>query len=66
MNLEKDETIIIKTADKGGATVIMHKTYYGDKILELLTDAENYKQIRLDNYQNFTNFRFTSYGVYQS
>lgn len=44
----------------------MHKTYYGDKILELLTDAENYKQIRLDNYQNFTNFRFTSYGVYQS
>ena len=30
--LEKDESIIIKQADKGGATAIMDKSYYRDKM----------------------------------
>lgn len=44
-DLEKDDTIIIKEADKGGATIIMDKTFYRNKILELLSDTENYIQL---------------------
>ena len=41
---EKDD-IIIKEADKGSAIVIMPKTYYEEKILDMLNDNETYKQI---------------------
>lgn len=48
-HLERDDSIIIKEADKGGATVIMDKTYYRSKILELLTDTENYQELTQGN-----------------
>lgn len=43
--LRNDDTIIIKEADKGGTTVIMEKTFYKDKTLELLTDGDNYAEL---------------------
>ena len=43
--LKEDDSIIIKQADKRGATVIMDKTYYKDKILGLLEDRETYIQL---------------------
>lgn len=44
-HLKEDNTIIIKEADKGGATVIMDRTYYKGKILELLNDTKNYTEL---------------------
>ena len=44
-NLQKESSIIMKEADKGGATVIMDKIFYKNKILELLSDEENYVQL---------------------
>ena len=44
-DLKDDDKIIIKAADKGGATVIIDKTFYKDKIMELLTDHENYVEL---------------------
>ena len=44
-DLKHDNTIIIKQADKGGATVVMDKSYYRDKMLHLLSDTENYIQL---------------------
>ena len=43
-NLQKELSIIIKE-DKGGATVITDKIFYKNKILELLSDEENYVQL---------------------
>ena len=43
--LEKDESIIIKQAHKGGATVIIDKSYYRDKMLEMLSDTETYVEL---------------------
>ena len=38
--LINDNNIIIKEADKGGATIIMDKIFYKNKIEELLSDTE--------------------------
>ena len=43
--LKEDSSIIIKQADKGGATVVMDKTYYKNKILQLLEDRETYIEL---------------------
>ena len=40
--LKNDNNIIIKQADKGGAVKVMDKTFYKQKILELLDNRENY------------------------
>lgn len=48
-DLMNDDSIIIKEADKGGATVIMDKTFYKDKIEELLSDTENYTKVENGN-----------------
>lgn len=45
--LASDETIIIKQADKGGATVIMDKEFYRRQVEKLLFDNEYYQ--KLDN-----------------
>ena len=47
--LMDDNNIIIKEADKGGATVIMDKIFYKNKIEELLSDTENYTLINGGN-----------------
>ena len=43
--LQARNEIVIKEADKGSAVVIMNKSYYKDKILELLNDPETYSEI---------------------
>lgn len=45
IELSKNSNIIIKEADKGGATVIMNSSYYESKILEMLNDKLYYKKI---------------------
>ena len=45
IDLKKDDNLIIKEGDKGGACVIMDKIYYRDKMLALLNDAKTYKCI---------------------
>lgn len=43
--LAKDETIIIKQADKGGATVIMDRKLYQEQIEKMLHNNEYYKEL---------------------
>ena len=45
MELKSQDGIIIKQSDKGGACVIMDKTYYYEKMMELLNDRETYQEI---------------------
>ncbi|CAH2250348.1 Hypothetical predicted protein, partial [Pelobates cultripes] len=47
-NLKRDTSIIIKPADKGGALVIMDRTYYIKEIETQLTDNTNYLPIGQD------------------
>ena len=44
-NLKNDDSIIIKEAEKGGAAVIMDKTFYREKIYEMLADKEHYTEV---------------------
>ena len=50
--LKNDDTIIIKEADKGGATVIMDKTFYRAKVHEMLADNERYTELTDLNYDD--------------
>ena len=43
--LREDSEILIFEADKGGAVVVMDRTYYADKILEMLNDSQTYEEI---------------------
>ena len=49
---KNDDTIIIKEADKGGATVIMNKTFYRAKVHEMLADNEHYAELTDLNYDD--------------
>ncbi|CAH2321238.1 Hypothetical predicted protein, partial [Pelobates cultripes] len=51
-NLKKDTSIIIKPADKGGALVIMDRTYYVKEIETQLLDNTNYLPISQDPTHN--------------
>ena len=42
---KNNEHIIIKQADKGGATVIMDKQYYKERMLEI-SDRETYAHLK--------------------
>ena len=44
-SLKNNEHIIIGQADKGGATVIMDKQYYKERIVEMLSDREAYAEL---------------------
>ena len=44
MELKKNDKIIIKEADKGGAICIMNKDFYASKITEMLNDPQTYKE----------------------
>ena len=50
--LKNDDTIIIKEADKGEATVIMDKTFYRAKVHETLADNEHYAELTDLNYDD--------------
>ena len=43
--IQNNEKIIIKEADKGSAVVIMDKEYYQNKIKTMLNDHSNYRPI---------------------
>ena len=48
-SLVKDNSIFIKTADKGGGIVIMNIDFYKRKVLEMLTDESHYQPVPDDN-----------------
>jgi len=48
--LKNNPDIIIKEADKGGATVIMNKDFYKNKIDEMLSDTCYYEKLECDPY----------------
>ena len=45
MNLKNDKDIIIKESDKGGSCVIMDKTFYYEKMMEMLKDDKTYREL---------------------
>lgn len=52
IKLRKDDTIIIKNADKGGATVIMDKNNYIAEANRQLNDAKYYKLLEFPIFQD--------------
>ena len=50
--LQGNEQIIIKKADKGGAICIMDKSFYVEKITEMLNDDSTYKQLETDEFNS--------------
>ena len=51
MKIKKDNTIIVKECDKGGACVIMDAKFYNEKMCNILRDEFTYKQLdtNIDN-----------------
>ena len=51
MKLKKDDTVVIKECDKGGACVIMDAKFYYKKMCDILDDKETYKKLdkNIDN-----------------
>lgn len=47
-SLGSKEDIIITTADKGGTVVVLAKTYYQNKVEEMLKDTKQYQQVDSD------------------
>ena len=43
--LKNDDKIIIKEADKGGATVIMDKQHYKEMVHSIINDTEYYRSV---------------------
>ena len=43
--LQSDDTIIIKEADKGGATVIMNKEHYQEMVETIILDTDYYEKL---------------------
>ena len=46
--LSNDRGIVIKEADKGGATVIMDSNYYLEKVETVLNDENYYEELNSD------------------
>lgn len=46
--VSENRYLMVTQADKGGKTVIMKKKDYEDKLLELVTDRNNYRPLRKD------------------
>ena len=59
-SLMSDESIIIKEADKGGATVIMDKLFYQNEIEKLLSNQDYYTKLEKsphkDIMKNYTKY----------
>ena len=51
-HLEGTLKYFIFEADKGGAVVVMDRTYYADKILEILNDSQTYEEITANKDKN--------------
>ena len=50
--LKNDDTIIIKEADKGGATVIKNKQHYKEMVHSIITDTEYYEKLDKDPHKD--------------
>ena len=50
--LRGDSQILTFEADKGGAVVVMDRTYYAGKILEMLNDSQTYDEITANKDKN--------------
>ena len=44
-DIQSNKLIVIKQADKGGAMVTMDKDYYKTKIMEIIGNQDNYKEV---------------------
>ena len=55
--LRGDSEILIFEADKGGAVVVMDRTYYADKILEMLNDPLTFEEITANKDKNVMKLR---------
>lgn len=51
--LKKDESVILKKANKGGATVLMDKQQYMDEAIKQLADETVYKKLKNDPTNQF-------------
>ena len=51
-SLANDENIIIKEADKGGATFIMDTSFYREQIIKLLSNPDYYKQLKESSHKD--------------
>ena len=50
--LRGDSEILIFEADRGGAVVVRDRTYYADKMLEMLNDSRTYEEITANKNKN--------------
>ena len=48
-SLSKDNSIIFKESDKGGAMVLLNSSFYEQRMKTMLNDSETYKEIRNHN-----------------
>ena len=55
--LRGDSEILIFAADKGGAVVVMDRTYYADKILEMPNDPLTFEEITANKDKNVMKLR---------
>lgn len=59
-SLQNDDTIVIKEADKGGATIIMDKQHYREMVDTIINDEEYYEKMdknpHKDNLQKYNKF----------
>lgn len=52
--LERNDSIIIKPADKGGAIVVMDKVKYDNEVQRQLMDTRFYEKFKCDPTKRFT------------
>ena len=50
--LRGDPEILIFEGDKGGAVVVVDRTYYADRIFEMLHDSQTYEKITANKDKN--------------
>uniref|UniRef100_A0A8C5R686 Reverse transcriptase domain-containing protein n=1 Tax=Leptobrachium leishanense TaxID=445787 RepID=A0A8C5R686_9ANUR len=53
--LQKDQTIVIKPADKGGGTVILLNEQYNEEVFRILNDETTYGKLRKDPIKDIRN-----------
>uniref|UniRef100_A0A8C5M0M6 Reverse transcriptase domain-containing protein n=1 Tax=Leptobrachium leishanense TaxID=445787 RepID=A0A8C5M0M6_9ANUR len=54
-DLQKDQTIVIKPADKGGGTVILSKEQYNEEVFRILNDETTYGKLKKDPIKDIRN-----------
>ena len=65
-SLQNNESIIIKEADKGGASVIMDKEHYKQMVETIINDSSYYEKIAADSHKEHFLKPNTLLNKYQS